>query len=108
MDRQSYEAYLSRICKEENLSDESTFSDYLKRYPKKLNEIIENSEGVFWLHFEYHTYDGWYCDRDDSAKIFYVFFQEHRRRCYENADYNFENYEEAVTRVLTCHGVLKF
>jgi hypothetical protein len=108
MDEDQLKEYLDELVRCHDLHSEVDFADFLKLNPSVVRKITCSSNDVFWLYFERHTFDGWYCIRHPRFPIYYVYFQERGRMPFGDTEFKTKDYEEAVARVLICHGVLKF
>lgn len=108
MDEDQLKGYLNELVRNHNLHSEGDFTDFLKLNPSVVKKITCSSNDVFWLYFARHTFDGWYCIRHSRSPIYYVYFQERGMMPLGETEFKTKDHEEAVARVLTCHGVLKF
>lgn len=108
MNEDQIKEYLDEIVRCHDLHSEREFADFLRLNSNATRKITCPSNDVFWLKFESHTVDGWYCVRDPKFPIYYVYFQEHGRIPSSDREFKTKDYEEAVTRALTSHGILKF
>ncbi|GLS90362.1 hypothetical protein GCM10007916_14290 [Psychromonas marina] len=100
--------YLSNLVQSNDINNELEFIEFLQSNQNVKDYIIGNCEDVFWLYFERHTYDGWYCVKDDRLEWYYVCFQEHGTTSLRNRGIETKIHEEAITKVLVYHGSLKF
>lgn len=107
MNEDQLREYLDELVRCHDLVSEGDFADFLKLNPDAARKITCASNDVFWLHFESHTFDGWYCIKDPRSPKYHVYFKEHGRTYGSGFEFGVQDYEKAVVKALTCHGILK-
>ncbi|PKG37005.1 hypothetical protein [Psychromonas sp. Urea-02u-13] len=108
MNESDLKEYLTNLVQLNNIKNEMEFTAFLQSNTNVKDEIVCNCENVFWLSFEHQTYDGWYCLKDARLTWYSVYFKEHgTTRSFDNV-LETKVHEEAIAKVLVCHGSLKF